>query len=119
MPVSDDEVRDGATEDDDDPRMKKLAVMAAVLLGIATVSSAWGAYQAARWSGSMTTNFNEALALNNDAGKLFSEGDAEYNLDQSLFVEVVVAVQEADEERATFIQENLFSGCRFAQSGAH
>ena len=62
----------------------------------------------------MTIAFNEALIDNNDAGKLFSEGDAEYNLDQTLFVEVVIAIQEGDLDRAVYIQETLFSDQLYA-----
>jgi hypothetical protein len=45
-------------------------------LGLATLASAWGAYQATRWSGVMATSFSEATILSNDAGKAFQLADA-------------------------------------------
>ena len=44
-------------------RDERVEVVAAVLLSLATVLSAWGAYQATRWSGEQANNYAEAAAL--------------------------------------------------------
>ena len=90
-------------------RRRHLAIVAAVLLGFATVASAWAAYQAARWSGLMAINFNEGIVLNGDAGKAYAEGDATYNLDQSMFIEWITAIQSENVELAEYYQQTLFT----------
>jgi hypothetical protein len=100
---------DAARKEADERRVHRLSIIAAIFLGLATVSSAWAAYQAARWSGVMATAFNEASIASTDAAKAYSEGDAKYGLDQDLFVEWIVALQSGDEPTAIYLQENLFS----------
>lgn len=94
---------------DESGPMKMVGAIAAVLLGLATVATAWGAYQANRWSGVMTTEFNEAIALNSDAGKEFQEGDAQYTLDSTVYVDWAIALTEDNTELAAYLQESLFS----------
>jgi hypothetical protein len=86
-----------------------LSILAAALLGLATVGSAWSAYQAARWGGVMTIAFNEGIQLSNDAGKELQEGDAVASRDQAVFLAWVQAVQSDDLETAEYLSETLFS----------
>jgi hypothetical protein len=94
---------------DRDRANRRLGVVAAVLLGLATVATAWGAYQANRWNGVMTTEFNESVRVSTDAGKLYQEGDAISTLDANLFVEWAVATSEGNAAAAAYIADSLFS----------
>ena len=95
--------------DPDERRTSLIAALAALLLGLATVATAWGAYQANRWGGVMATDFNEATRLSTDAGKLYQEGDAAYSLDTTVYVDWAVAVSEGNEVAAAYLEESLFS----------
>lgn len=123
MPDAGEEPTAAATTDDsafkavdaDSTRLgRRLAIYASALLGLATLCSAWGAYQATRWSGVMATSFNEATRLSTDAGKAYAEGDAQYNLDTTVYVEWSTAVGEGATDNAAYIQENLFSDPLYA-----
>lgn len=88
---------------------KRLGVVAAVLLGLATVATAWGAYQANRWGGVMAAEFNESVRLSADAGKAYQEGDAIHAVDATAFSQWVTATSEGEFERADYLAESLFS----------
>jgi hypothetical protein len=88
---------------------RRLGVVAAVLLGLATVATAWSAYQANLWNGVMTSNYNDSVRLSTDAGKLYQEGDAINALDANLFAEWALATTEGNDEAADYLAENLFS----------
>ncbi|HEX5414748.1 MAG TPA: hypothetical protein VFZ25_03720 [Chloroflexota bacterium] len=45
------------------PARRWLSVVEALLLGIVAIATAWGGYQAARWSGLQATKFNEASTM--------------------------------------------------------
>lgn len=90
-------------------RGNRLQVIAAVILGLATVASAWGAYQSTRWGGVMSTAFSEANLQSNDAAKAFQLADSKLNLDQTLFVQWAVASDQGEFETADYIDQNLFS----------
>ncbi len=90
-------------------RSARLEMIAAIILGLATVASAWGAYQATRWSGVQATAYTEAGLASTEAGKAFQLADAKLNLDQTLFVEWAVAVTEGNDDLAAYIAEDLAS----------
>jgi hypothetical protein len=100
---------DARSTPDPDRTSRRLGVVAAVLLGLATVATAWSAYQANRWNGVMTSNFNESVRLSTDAGKLYQEGDAINTLDANLFAEWALATTADNAEAADYLAENLFS----------
>lgn len=100
---------DATSNPDPERTGRRLGVVAAVLLGLATVATTWGAYQANRWNGVMTSSFNESARLSTDAGKLYQEGDAINALDANLFAEWALATTAGNAEAADYLAENLFS----------
>ncbi|MDX1691194.1 MAG: hypothetical protein R3290_09260 [Acidimicrobiia bacterium] len=95
--------------DSTDRMTSRLEMVAAIILGLATVASAWGAYQATRWSGVQATAYTEAGLASTEAAKAYQLADSKLNLDQTLFVEWAVAVSQGDEELADYIDLSLFS----------
>ncbi len=82
-------------------------IAAAILLSIATVATAWCAYQSSRWNGVQATSFAEAATDR-------SESNREFNLAmqlQSIDIELVTLWFEAeragDDERLDFYETSL------------
>ena len=48
---------------------ERVEIVAAILLALATVLSAWGAYQATRWSGQQADAYAESAALRASASR--------------------------------------------------
>jgi hypothetical protein len=53
--------------------MPGIETLAAVLMSLAAVSTAWSAYQATRWSGEMARSFNQAAGLRVEATRVSNE----------------------------------------------
>jgi hypothetical protein len=79
---------------------QRFEIIAAVLLGLATVSIAWGSYQANLWGGLQDKALTESALLSTDAASEYAEAGAIISLDQTLFVEVFLLLEQpgADED---------------------
>ena len=82
-------------------------ILAAIILSVATVSSAWSAYQATRWSGVQATNTAQASALRAESTKLLNVATSQVLLDAQTFIAWVTAVSEDDTRRANFLQDRF------------
>ena len=105
-------VTDGAAELQSKNK-QRFEIVAAVLLGLATVAIAWGSYQANLWGGLQDKALTESARLSTDAASEYAEAGAIISLDQTLFVEVVLQLNQpgADEDAAyetvDFITTNM------------
>lgn len=72
-------------------------LVAALLLAVATVLSAWSAFQATKWSGTQAIHFAQAGALRTDSAKAAGRANAEQIVDVSTFVSWLNAL--VDERR--------------------
>ena len=105
-------VTDGAAELQSKNK-QRFEIVAAVLLGLATVSIAWGSYQANLWGGLQDKALTESARLSTDTASEYAEAGAIISLDQTLFVEVVLQLNQpgADEDAALdtvdFITTNM------------
>jgi hypothetical protein len=94
-------------------KKQRFEIVAAVLLGLATVSIAWGSYQANLWGGLQDKALTESARLSTDAASEYAEAGAIISLDQTLFVEVFLLLEQpgADEDAALgtvdFITTNM------------
>jgi hypothetical protein len=81
-------------------KKQRFEIVAAVLLGLATVSIAWGSYQANLWGGLQDKALTESALLSTDAASEYAEAGAIISLDQTLFVEVFLLLEQpgADED---------------------
>lgn len=68
-----------------DPTDRWVEVAAAVVLALATVASAWSAYQATRWGGVQAAAFAEAGALRAESVRSSDLADAELTIDVEYF----------------------------------
>jgi hypothetical protein len=87
----------------------RLEFVAAVLLGMAALVTAWAAFQASQYDGKMLTSFTEANLTLSDANALYNEGTQEYIEDELLFIQYVTAIQQDDIDMAAYLRESLMS----------
>jgi hypothetical protein len=81
--------------------------VAAILLALATVMSAWSAYQATRWSGVQATAFSRAGSLRSESVRASTSGGQLVNIDVQIFLAWVAAVSAGDEREADFLRERF------------
>ena len=85
-----------------------LEIIAAVLLALATVASAWCAYQAARWGSQESIEFNQATAARVHAAEADDLADTDKDIDVETFVIYIDAKLSGNEEEATYVKEKIF-----------
>jgi hypothetical protein len=84
-----------------------LELMSAALMALATVLSAWCAYQATRWDGIQTSRFDATNAARTPAVRLFNEALQLSTLDEQLFAQYVVAVDAGNTRLADVIRQRF------------
>ena len=84
-------------------------IIAAVLLGVATVAIAWSANQSNLWGGSQDKLLAQSVRVSNEAVDSFQKGDTTQQLDQLLFVELLIQFDTNDEENFTGVEEQIFN----------
>jgi hypothetical protein len=93
------EAADDAMVDDRDQRSRdRIELIATVLLAVATVLTAWSAFQSTKWSGTQANHYASAGALRTDSAKASSIANAQQIVDVNTFVSWASAL--ADERRA-------------------
>ena len=85
-------------------REERVEVVAAILLAAATVLSAWGAYQATRWSGVQANSYAESAALRAESGRNGTVASRQIQIDVATFLAWADARAKDDTRLATFIQ---------------
>ncbi len=89
-------------------------VLAAVLLGVATLASAWSAYQAALWEGIQTFRIAEANAAGRQAAGKDLYSNQLRSLDAVLFERYVSAIIEKNDQLAEFLFQRFRPEMRVA-----
>ncbi|MFY1827023.1 hypothetical protein ACN47A_13970 [Myxococcus fulvus] len=84
-----------------------LELIATVLLALATVGSAWSAYQSTRWSGEQSFEYSKANALRADAIRAANEMALLVEVDTSTFANWAAAWSDGDERRARFFEQRF------------
>lgn len=85
-----------------------IEVVAAVILAIATVASAWSAYQSSRWGGVEARNFSYANAKRILAAEKADIAEQDYALDVELFVAYSHAMHRGEREYMEYLENVLF-----------
>jgi hypothetical protein len=85
-------------------RDRWLELIAAILLALATVMSAWSAYQATRWSGVQATSFSRAGALRSESVRASTRGGQQISIDVQSFIAWVNAMGANHPREAAFLQ---------------
>jgi hypothetical protein len=86
---------------------ERVEVVAAILLSLATVLSAWGAYQATRWSGEQANNYAESAARRAESGRHGTVASRQIQIDVQTFIAWVDAEGQGDQRLADFYVERF------------
>lgn len=90
-------------------RAEWVEILSAAILALATIATAWCAYQSARWGGLMTINFAKSNTARTESVKTQTAGGQLIQADVGLFLEYVNATIKYEEELADFVRERWFS----------
>jgi hypothetical protein len=85
-----------------DERTERLEIVAAVLLALATVATAWSGYQASRWNGEQAKAFSRATATRIESTRASSLADTQTQVDVATFVAWADAYARKETTLATF-----------------
>jgi hypothetical protein len=80
----------------------RLDLLAAALLALATVATAWSGYQASRWNGEQAKAFSRASALRIESAKADDLANSQTQIDVATFMQWVDAYAQDDQELAAF-----------------
>jgi hypothetical protein len=79
-----------------------IEIVAAVLLALAAVATAWSSYQATRWNGEQAKAASRANALRAEATQAAGRADSQTEVDVATFIQWVDAEATGDDELAAF-----------------
>jgi|Tabmets5t2r1_1033131.scaffolds.fasta_scaffold02063_2 hypothetical protein len=82
-------------------------ILAAVVLSLATVLTAWSAFEATKWSGVMAIRFSEANAARTQSAQASATANAKRTIDVTVFAEYLSAVATDERELVAFLQERF------------
>jgi hypothetical protein len=85
----------------------RIEFVAAIVLSIATVLTAWSAFQATKWGGVMSIRFSESAAARTESVQAANRADADRTIDVTLFSDFLAAYSAGDDELAGFIRERF------------
>lgn len=80
-----------------------MGTVAAIVLSMATVLTAWCGYQAARWGGVQASSYSQAGASRTQAAQKNNEATLRMNMHLTLFTQYVVATAQENTKLADFI----------------
>jgi hypothetical protein len=80
-----------------DSRDRWIELFAAFLLAVATVGSAWSAYESSRWGGVQAVAFSESAGFRDESNTLRARGDQLVAIDASIFTQWAAAFAVADD----------------------
>ena len=86
---------------------RTIDTLAAVLLALAAVATAWSSYQASRWTGEQAKTFAAASAARVESTRASSLANTQTQIDVSVFTQWVDAALRDETELATFYQQRF------------
>jgi hypothetical protein len=86
---------------------RRLELIAAVLLSIATVATAWSAYQARQWTGQQAIETSRATAARIQSNRAAAVADRQTQIDVATFIQWIDAQQADKPELARFYRERF------------
>jgi hypothetical protein len=92
---------------EDERRDRRIEMIAAVLLSIATVVTAWSAYQATRWSGVQAESYVTASARRTESVRASNRANGQTIVDVDVFLDWVDAVEVGNDALADTIESRM------------
>jgi hypothetical protein len=97
----------GLTTEERDRRARTLETLNAVLLGLAAVATAIAGYRSALLASDALRGYSTAVTTVSDANQAYTEGTQQVQLDQTVFVEYVKALNSGEADLALYLKETL------------
>jgi hypothetical protein len=88
-------------------RDRRVELIAAIMLSIATVVTAWSAYQATRWSGDQAEDYTSASATRTESVRASTEANRQILIDVATFLNWLDAEQSGDHALADDIHARM------------
>ena len=88
-------------------RDKRVELIAAILLSIATLLTAWAAYQATRWSGEQSEDYTSASALRTESVRAANVANRQVEIDVATFLDWLDANVGGDQALADDIHDRM------------
>src|SRR5436190_14185952 len=88
-------------------KKKRVEPVTALLMALATLSTAWCSYQSAAWTRQSNRLMNEFNALERRAGLLSVQGTQQATIHTAMFMEVLAAKQAGNDQLANFYVERF------------
>lgn len=85
----------------------KIDIVFAILLLVATLSTAFCVYQATRWNGVQAIDFGESAKFRTESIRAATEANSQVIIDVQLFTGWVDAVSKGDQRQAQFLRERF------------
>lgn len=82
-------------------------IFSAILIALATVATAWCAYQATLWGGIQTFRLSEAGAAGREGASLWLEAQQERALDAAIFMEYLAALTQKNDRLVEFYSRRI------------
>jgi hypothetical protein len=86
---------------------RRLEILSAVLLALATVGTAWAAYQARQWTGEQSQGYSRATASRIAVNRSAALANRQVQIDVATFIQWVDARQERRAELARFYRDRF------------
>jgi hypothetical protein len=96
-----------AVRDHEPPRKGWVEPIVALLMALATLSTAWCSFQSAAWTRQSNRLMNEFTAFERKAGVLTIQGMQQATIHTAMFMEVLAAKQAGNEKLANFYVERF------------
>jgi hypothetical protein len=88
-------------------RDRQVELIAAIMLSIATVVTAWSAYQATRWSGDQSENYTKASATRTESVRASTAANRQVIIDVNTFIGWLNAMQSGNRSLANDIHVRM------------
>jgi hypothetical protein len=89
--------------------MNLIELMAAILLGVAGILTAYAAYNGALAGGDALKGYTQSSRTTADANGFYNDYSQTYNADQALFLQYQLLVEKNDTDTAAVIKDTMFS----------
>ena len=93
---------------------RRLETWSAILMSIATIATAWCAYQSAEWGGEQSFMLGESMRAGREASLQAALASQRRSLDAALFMEWIGAIATDNEKLEDFYLERFRPGMRVA-----
>lgn len=91
----------------DEHRSRLIEIVTVVILGVATVASAWCAYQSSRWNDAETAEARDATDLRVEQSRVYSQATTTIVYDSTVVAAFASAVSSNDTELQNFFRQSL------------